>query len=85
MDLNTDLTRRLAHLARIPVTEAEATLFTQQMADILQYMDRLATVDVQDIEPLIHPFDIESWYREDEAVKSVMPSTEYRAPPILGD
>ena len=45
----------MATLSRLSVSEEEQTLFARQMGDILAYMDVLARVDTNDVEPLYSP------------------------------
>jgi len=42
----------MATLSRLSVSEEEQTLFARQMGDILAYMDVLARVDTNNVEPL---------------------------------
>jgi aspartyl-tRNA(Asn)/glutamyl-tRNA(Gln) amidotransferase subunit C len=45
-------TRRVAHLARIRVTEAELPALSADLSRILAFAEQLAEVDVSDVEPL---------------------------------
>ena len=44
----------VANLARLALTEVEKTKFTQQLGDILHYVEKLKQVDVAGIEPMAH-------------------------------
>ena len=44
----------VANLARLALTDAEKTKFTQQLGDILHYVEKLKQVDVTGIEPMAH-------------------------------
>ena len=46
--------RRAAELARIKLTEAEADRFGGQLGKILEYIDKLNSLDVSDIDPTAH-------------------------------
>jgi aspartyl-tRNA(Asn)/glutamyl-tRNA(Gln) amidotransferase subunit C len=46
------LTRKIAALARLELTELEVTTFTAQLGDILRYVDQLQAADVTGIEPM---------------------------------
>jgi aspartyl-tRNA(Asn)/glutamyl-tRNA(Gln) amidotransferase subunit C len=65
VSINEDLTRKLAALARLELTEAEVKTFTSQLGGILGYVGQLAGVDVSGIEPLVHPIELETALRDD--------------------
>ena len=44
----------VANLARIALTDAEKARFTQQLGEILQYVEKLKEVDVAGVEPMAH-------------------------------
>jgi len=66
------LTRRVANLARLELTDEEVKIFTQQIAGILKYVDQLQELDVSQVEPLTHPMahpsESPTSLREDEVV-----------------
>jgi len=62
-NLDEALTRKMAKLARLPLTEEEGKAFTPQLGQILKYVSLLEKVDVSGTEPLIHPFES---YRMDQ-------------------
>jgi aspartyl-tRNA(Asn)/glutamyl-tRNA(Gln) amidotransferase subunit C len=59
------LTRQVANLARLELTDQEVTTFTSQLSDILAYVGQLQKLDVSNVEPLTHPFDGRAPLRED--------------------
>ena len=85
------LTRRVADLARLELSDAEVRLFTSQLTDVLKYMDQLSGVDVTGVEPLMQPLELETALREDvarpgqSAVACAPESLDgaYKVPPIL--
>ena len=44
----------VANLARLALTDAEKMKFTQQLGDILHYVEKLKQVDVTGVEPMAH-------------------------------
>ncbi len=50
-DINLDY---VANLARIALTDAEKAKFSQQLGDILHYVEKLKQVDVTGVEPMAH-------------------------------
>jgi aspartyl-tRNA(Asn)/glutamyl-tRNA(Gln) amidotransferase subunit C len=55
MALDLDQVRRIAHLARIEITDAEAERTLAQLADIFAMIERMRAVDTTGIEPMAHP------------------------------
>jgi aspartyl-tRNA(Asn)/glutamyl-tRNA(Gln) amidotransferase subunit C len=45
---------RIAELARLELTPDEVTLFTRQLADILEYVEQIRALDTSGIEPTSH-------------------------------
>ena len=56
---------KLAILSRIQLTEEEKAAFSEQLADILGFFQKLQEVDVSGIEPMAHPFEAPGPMRED--------------------
>ena len=54
--LDEALVRKIAHLARLELTDAEVRNFVPQLAEIVGYVRGLESVSVQGVEPLRHPF-----------------------------
>ena len=52
---------RIAELARLELTPDEVTLFTRQLADILEYVEQIRALDTSGVEPTSHainrPYD----------------------------
>jgi len=62
--------KRIAHLARIEVTDAEAEQTLGQLNDIFVMIERLQSVDTSGIEPMSHPLGGGQRLREDEAAQT---------------
>lgn len=52
MSIDKDTARRVAHLARIAVAEADLEPLARELSAILGFMEQLAEVDVAGIEPM---------------------------------
>ncbi len=52
MAIDKDTARRVAHLARIRVEESELEPLAAELSGILDFMERLAEVDVEGVEPM---------------------------------
>jgi len=57
----------LAHLARLSLAEEELRCIGPQLADILQYMEKLKELDVTAVEPTAHAVPLTNVTRPDEA------------------
>lgn len=66
MALTQDEVRWIAHLARLECTEEELRLFTAQLNEIIEHVNKLQTVDITGVEPLSHPLDRQNVFRADE-------------------
>ena len=61
--------RRIAHLARLEVTAAEAAETLVQLNNIFGLIEQLQSVDTTDIEPMSHPLGGSQRLREDLATE----------------
>jgi aspartyl-tRNA(Asn)/glutamyl-tRNA(Gln) amidotransferase subunit C len=65
MSLSPDDVRRIAHLARIAVTEAELAAVQHQLNGILALVEQLKAADTAGVEPMPHAQDIMLRLRDD--------------------
>ena len=56
----------VAKLARLNLNEEETRLFQTQLAQVLEYADKLREIDVSDVDPAAHGMPIFNVFREDE-------------------
>ena len=66
VEINVGLTRKVAQLARLSLSDTEVQTFTEQLKEVLTYFEQLQEVDVSTVEPLHRPFDLATPLREDE-------------------
>lgn len=71
---------KVAHLARIRLTEEEKEHFEKQLQSILSFVEQLQEVNTEGIEPYTPHFE-ETPMREDEAVKDFDPQLILRQAP----
>jgi aspartyl-tRNA(Asn)/glutamyl-tRNA(Gln) amidotransferase subunit C len=64
----------IAKLANLEFTDAEKNKFTQQMNQILEYVEQMNKLDTSNVEPLSHVIELSNVFRSDEVKQSV--STE---------
>lgn len=55
----------IAELARLELTQDEKNRFESQLGNILSYVKQLQSVNVENIQPTSHAFDLKNIYRED--------------------
>lgn len=58
---------KAARLARLALGEAEIARIAVDLERIVGYVEQLAAVDVEGIEPMVQPFDLEGASRPDVA------------------
>jgi aspartyl-tRNA(Asn)/glutamyl-tRNA(Gln) amidotransferase subunit C len=63
------LTKSVAHLARLELTDEEVRLFTAQLGQVISYVELLQEVKLgsgdSQVEPLTHPLELKTPLRED--------------------
>lgn len=60
---------KVAQLARLHISEAEADEVTSRITDILNLIDQMQAVDTESVEPLAHPLDMTQPMRADEVTE----------------
>jgi aspartyl-tRNA(Asn)/glutamyl-tRNA(Gln) amidotransferase subunit C len=67
--VDSKLTRQVAHLARLELSDAEAQVFTEQLGEVLRYMETLQSKELklEGVEPLFQPFEQATAFRDDVA------------------
>lgn len=94
MSLSLEQVRRIAHLARIEISDAEAETTLGHLNGIFALIEEMQAVDTRGVEPMAHAQDIAQRLREDkvteenrrEALQSVSPETEaglYLVPKVI--
>jgi aspartyl-tRNA(Asn)/glutamyl-tRNA(Gln) amidotransferase subunit C len=63
-----DEVRHVARLSRLHLSEAELAQFTGQLGQIIDYVNKLAELDVAEVEPLTTAIDMTNVLRDDAEV-----------------
>ncbi len=63
--------QHVAHLARLALTPEEEERFTEQLGQILGYIEQLQAIDTTDVPPTYHAVDMDLYLRPDQAVMEV--------------
>ncbi|MGY4492451.1 Asp-tRNA(Asn)/Glu-tRNA(Gln) amidotransferase subunit GatC [gamma proteobacterium L18] len=61
---------KIAHLARLGLTEADLSHTTDALNSILGLVDQMQAVDTSGIEPLAHPLEASQRLRADQVTES---------------
>lgn len=65
MQINEATVRKIAHLARVKVTDEEAKSLEAELSSILTWVEQLNEVDTDDVEPMTSAVETEMKKRED--------------------
>jgi aspartyl-tRNA(Asn)/glutamyl-tRNA(Gln) amidotransferase subunit C len=65
MSLTPETVKKIAHLARLNLSESDMALYTPQLSGILDLIEQMNQVDTSNIEALAHPLDISQRLRPD--------------------
>jgi len=87
---------RVAHLARIALTDEEMAAYSDQLVHILEHAERVQALPTDGVEPTSHPLPMVNAFRPDEVTVSLdrddalagAPDTEdgyFRVPKILDE
>ena len=94
MSLNTNDVKRIAHLARLAVSEEEAEATLAKLSGILGLIEEMQAVDTAGIIPMSHSQDVTQRLREDavtehnqrDLLQSIAPAVEnglYLVPKVI--
>lgn len=70
MALDKSEVAKIAHLARLHISESEADEVANRITDILALIDQMQSVDTDSVEPLAHPLDVVQRLRADEVTET---------------
>jgi len=84
MSLTPDDVQKIAHLARLAVTEDEKNSVANDLTNILDLVEQMSQVDTTGVEPMSHPLHMTQRLRDDEVTQtnqrekfqSIAPSVE---------
>ena len=57
MSLTRQDVEKIAHLARLSITEQEMPVYVTSLSSIVDFVDELSRADVGGVEPMAHPLD----------------------------
>ena len=65
MSLTADDVKKIAHLARLSMSEQDIHLYLPQLSNILALVEQMNQADTSHIEPLANPLDLSQRMRAD--------------------
>lgn len=94
MSLNREQVRKIAHLARLHITEQEAAAYADSLSRILGLIEQMNAVDTAGVAPMAHPNEAGLRLRADtvteadqrEKFQKIAPSVEaglYLVPKVI--
>jgi aspartyl-tRNA(Asn)/glutamyl-tRNA(Gln) amidotransferase subunit C len=85
MSVNAATVRRIAHLARIAVTETEVPHLQGELNAMLAFVEQLREVDVDGVEPMTSVMPMEMKKRPDVVNDGEIPDDVVRNAPAIDD
>jgi aspartyl-tRNA(Asn)/glutamyl-tRNA(Gln) amidotransferase subunit C len=94
MPLTLEQVKRIAHLARIEISDGEALTTQGHLNGIFQLIEQMQAVDTRGVEPMAHAQDVSQRLRDDDVTEgdrradfqAVAPDTEaglYLVPKVI--
>ncbi len=76
----------VAKLARLELTEEEKEMFTHQLGDVLEHVEKMNEVNTEGVEPMNHPIDFCNVMREDVKIyENTREELMQNAPDVEGE
>jgi len=69
MSLDSDDVKKIAHLARLAIDEADIPAYAANLTNILQLVEQMDSVNTDNVQPMAHPLDETQRLREDEVTE----------------
>ncbi len=96
MSLTADDVKKIAHLARLTMSDSDIALYTPQLSNILQLVEQMNQADTHNIEAVAHSLDFSQRLRTDkvtetnqrDAFQQIAPQVEaglYLVPKVIDD
>lgn len=70
MSLERDDVKKIAHLARLAIDEADIPGYTTNLTNILSLVEQMSAVETDQVSPMAHPLDAVQRLRPDEVTET---------------
>ena len=71
MKISREEVEHVAHLARLELKDQELVKMTEQLDNILSYVDKLGELDTENVKETTHAFSISNAFRDDVVQSSL--------------
>lgn len=96
MSLTRDDVEKVSLLARLSLTDEEVGVMTEQLGQVLGYIDQLSELDTDNVPPMAHAVELSNVFADDvvqdsldrdQALENAPKRDEecYRVPAVLGE
>ncbi len=65
MSLTQDDVKKIAHLARLAISDDDIPSYEKELSNILGLVEQMNAVDTSDVTPMAHPLDMAQRLRDD--------------------
>ncbi len=69
MSLGSDEVKKIAHLARLEISDADVPEYAKNLSDILDFVEQMSSADTSDVIPMAHPLELPQRLRADEVTE----------------
>lgn len=94
MSLTQDDVKKIAHLARLSISDADIPVYEKELSNILDLVEQMKAVDTSEVTPMAHPLDMAQRLRDDavtegnhrDEYQTIAPSVEkglYLVPQVI--
>ena len=70
MSLSKKDVQKIAHLARLAISDSDVPGYAKNLSDILSFVEQMNTVDTSGVIPMAHPMDAKQALRADTVTES---------------
>lgn len=85
MSLDSDDVKKIAHLARLAIDEADIPAYAANLTNILQLVEQMDSVNTDKVQPMAHPLDETQRLREDEVTETDQRAHFQKYAPLVED
>lgn len=85
MSLDSDDVKKIAHLARLAIDEADIPAYAENLTNILALVERMDAVDTEGVQPMAHPLDETQRLREDAVTETNQREHFQKHAPLVED
>ncbi len=71
MKVTLEVVEKVAQLSKIALNEEDKIKYSNEISQILDYVEKINELDTSQVEPTAHILDIHNVYREDKSGRSI--------------